>query len=222
MRYHVRLSTPHRVRQVQAESEKEMAHGTDSPPVPPQGEPVTALLRSGGGGRRAAFDRLVPIVYDTLRRIAHRALLNERRGHTLGTTALVHEAYARLAGLRRIEWRDRSHFFGVAAGAMRRILIDHAVARRAQKRGGSANPVPLDGVALFTDDRLDDVLAVHHALERLEAVDAAAVRIVECRVFLGMTIEETAEALGVSAATVKRHWVAARAWLTRELLPEGR
>jgi RNA polymerase sigma factor (TIGR02999 family) len=178
--------------------------------------PVTALLRHAGPDRRQTLDALVPIVYDTLRRIARQQLAGERGGHTLSATALAHEAYARLVGLTRIEWRDRAHFFAAAAGAMRRVLIDYAAARNTRKRnGGDAVEVDLDG--LVADEHLDDLLTVNHALTRLEQVHAGAARVVECRVFAGMTIEETAAALDVSPATVKRHWELARAWLVRDL-----
>jgi RNA polymerase sigma factor (TIGR02999 family) len=188
---------------------------------------VTALLQLATHGDAQAFDDLVPIVYDHLRRLAHRALRGERRGHTLNTTALAHEAYAKLAGLNRMQWQNRAHFFAVAAQSMRRILVDYAVARKARKRGGGWHAVALDQMpldraplthaALLSDDRLDEVLSVDAALTRLARIDARIVRIIECRVFMGMTIEETAEALELSPASVKRHWTTARAWLTREL-----
>jgi RNA polymerase sigma factor (TIGR02999 family) len=182
-----------------------------------QDRTVTALLQLVTHGDARAFDDLVPIVYDQLRRLAHRALRGERRDHTLNTTALAHEAYAKLAGLNRMQWQDRAHFFAVAAQAMRRILVDYAVARKAQKRGGGWHVVDLDQVALVSDDRLDEVLSVDAALTRLARIDSRVVRIIECRVFMGMTIDETADALELSAASVKRHWTTARAWLTREL-----
>lgn len=180
---------------------------------------VTALLRRAHVERREALDALVPIVYDTLRRIARQQLAGERRGHTLSATALAHEAYARLVGLTRIEWRDRAHFFAAAAGAMRRVLIDYAAARNAYKRGGGAVAAELDLEGIVSDDHLDDLLTVHDALTRLETIHAGAARVVECRVFAGMTIEETAAALDVSAATVKRHWELARVWLGMHLKP---
>ena len=178
--------------------------------------PVTALLRRASTDRRETLDALVPIVYDTLRRIARQQLAGERGAHTLSATALAHEAYVRLVGLTRIEWRDRAHFFAAAAGAMRRVLIDYAAARNTRKRnGGGAVDLDLDG--LVADEHLEDLLAVNHALARLERIHAGAARVVECRVFAGMTIEETAAALDVSPATVKRHWELARAWLIRDL-----
>jgi RNA polymerase sigma-70 factor (ECF subfamily) len=179
---------------------------------------VTALLHQARNGQREALDRLMPIVYATLRRLAAGALRSERRGHTLSPTALANEAYLKLVALERVEWNDRVHFFAVAAGAMRRILVNHANARNAQKRGGGAVAVDLDSVTLATDEALGDVLAINDALERLDAIAPDAVRVVECRVFMGMTIEETAQAMRLSPATVKRHWTAARAWLTRDLV----
>ena len=194
-----------------------------SPPGAGHGDgEVTALLRRAHVERREALDALVPIVYDTLRRIARQQLAGERRGHTLTATALAHEAYAKLVGLTRIEWRDRAHFFAAAAGAMRRVLIDYAAARNAHKRGAGAVAVELDLDGIVADDRLDDLLIVDDALTRLEAVHAGAARVVECRVFAGMTIEETAAALDISPATVKRHWELARVWLGMHLKPEER
>jgi len=178
---------------------------------------VTALLRRAHLERREALDALVPIVYDSLRRIARQQLAGERRAHTLSATALAHEAYARLVGLTRIEWRDRAHFFAAAAGAMRRVLIDYAAARNAHKRGAGAVAVDVDLDGIVADERLDDLLVVHDALTRLEAVHAGAARVVECRVFAGMTIEEAAAALDISPATVKRHWELARVWLGMHL-----
>ena len=182
---------------------------------------VTTLLHDAGRGQRAAFDRLFPMVYDSLRRLASSALRRERPGHTLSPTALANEVYMRLSALRRVAWQDRRHFFAVAARAMRRVLVNHAVARRAQKRGAGAKAVDIESVPLVTDDRLDDVLAVHEALERLQQIAPEAARVVECRIFMGLTIEETAAAMDLSTATVKRHWTAARAWLNRELIGKG-
>ncbi len=177
----------------------------------------TTLLRESRQGRREAFDRLMPLVYGSLRRLAANALRGERDGHTLTPTALANEAYLKLAALERIEWRDRAHFFAVAAGAMRRILVNHAEARRARKRGGGAAAVALEDAALVSEDRIEDLLAIDRALDRLQALSPAAARVVECRIFMGMTVEETAAAMDCSAASVKRHWTTARAWLTREL-----
>lgn len=183
---------------------------------------LTGLLHEAAHGPRAAFDRLFPVAYASLRRLAAGALRRERPGHTLSATALAHETYLKLAAIREITWQNRAHFFAVAARAMRRVLVNHALSKKAQKRGAGAKALDLDAVAVATDNRLDDVLAVHDALERLQRFAPAAARIVECRVFLGMTIDETAAAVNRSPATVKRQWTAARSWLTRELLPESR
>jgi RNA polymerase sigma factor (TIGR02999 family) len=183
---------------------------------------VTQLLEAAGAGDPAAMDQLFPLVYEELQRIAHRQLGMERTGHTLETSALVHEAYIKLAGLDRMEWRGRAHFFAAAAGAMRRILIDHAASRRALKRGGNRRRVPLEqanvaaGPAL-DNGSLDELLALDQALDRLRSLDPRQAKVVECRFFAGMSIEEVAEALDVSPMTVKRDWAAARAWLNREL-----
>jgi RNA polymerase sigma-70 factor, ECF subfamily len=161
---------------------------------------------------------LLPLVYGELKRIAARQLRNERPGHTLCTTALVHEAWLELSNLDRIAWQNRSHYLALAAQAMRRVLIDHAVAKRAQKRGGGQAPETLDGDPLvIVHDRAAELLDLDDALGRLSALDERQGRIVECRFFGGMSIEETAEALDVSPATVKREWALARAWLNREL-----
>lgn len=182
---------------------------------------VTRLLADLSAGRREALDRLLPVVYRELRAIAHNRLRGEREGHTLNTTALVHEAYLKLVDLNRIQWRDRAHFFGVAAGAMRRILIDYAEMKSAQKRGGGVADIPLDSAPPLSDARAEELLALNASLCRLEALDPRQTRIVECRFFAGMSIEETAEALGFSTATVKREWALARAWLNRELSAGG-
>lgn len=180
---------------------------------------VTKLLAAASAGDRRALDRVVPLVYDELRRVAHRQLAGERDGHTLDTGALVHEAYLKVAGLERLQWRDRAHFFAVAAGAMRRILIDYATRRRAAKRGGGARPMSLDRISVVVEERAEDLVALDEALERLRELDERQSRVVECRFFAGMGIDETAAALDVSPATVKRDWTMARAWLNRELAP---
>jgi len=159
------------------------------------------------------------LVYNELHQLAARKLRNEREGHTLSTTALVHEAWLELNKLNRIEWQNRAHFLAVAAQAMRRILIDYAVARRRDKRGGGREVVSLDeGDALaIAHERADELVALEEALARLQTINERQARIVECRFFGGMSIEETGEALDVSPATVKREWAIARAWLNREL-----
>ena len=164
------------------------------------------------------MQEIAPLVYDELRRIAARKLRDERTGHTLSATALVHEAWLELNKLDRIKWQNRSHYLAVAAQAMRRILIDYAVGRSRQKRGGGQAPIPLDGeVWAVAETRSEDLLALDEALERLAALNERQSRIVEYRFYGGMTVEETAEALSVSPATVKREWSTARAWLNREL-----
>ncbi len=184
-------------------------------------EHVTELLSAARGGDVPGFDELFPLVYDVLRRIAHRHLAGERSGHTLATTDLVHEAYLKLVRLDRIEWQGRAHFLAIAARAMRNILVDYALRRKAEKRGGGGARVTLEDDLAVQEASGSDVLAVHAALERLEAIDARQGRVVECRYFAGMSIEETAQALGVSPASVKRDWALARAWLNRELSAEG-
>ena len=181
------------------------------------GHDVTGLLQAWGGGDPAALDQLVPIVYDELHRQAQRYLRREAPGHTLQTTALVHEAYLRLVDQREARWQNRAQFFGVAAQAMRRILVDHARRHQAAKRGGSAVPVPLEEGEVAAAGSDVDLVALDDALTRLAALDPQQARVVELRYFTGLGIEETAEALGISPATVKREWAMARAWLKREL-----
>ena len=183
---------------------------------------VTRLLKELSGGNREALESLVPKVYEELRLIAQRHLRNEADGHTLNATALVHEAYVRIAKLDRIDWQDRAHFFAVASQAIRRVLVDYAVRRNAQKREGGFKRVELDRIDLgdapiIDDADLDGVIELNQALERLEALQPRHVRVVECRFFGGMNLDETALALGISKATVKRDWTLARAWLNREL-----
>jgi RNA polymerase sigma factor (TIGR02999 family) len=168
---------------------------------------------------RATMDALVPLLYDELRRIAHYRLRAEQTGHTLETTGLVHEAYLRLAGSERLELADRAHLLAVAAQAMRHVLIDSAVRRKAGKRGGGLATVSLDDVPVVDAARSDELLALDEALTRLGAIDRRQAKVVECRFFGGMSIEDTAAALDLSPATVKRDWALARAWLNRALRP---
>lgn len=165
------------------------------------------------------MEQMFLLVYTELRQLAARKLRSERDGHTLSTTALVHEAWIELNKLNRIQWQNRAHFLAVAAQAMRRILIDYAVARQRQKRGGAHEHVSLDeGDALaIAHERADDLVELEDALSRLQAIDERQARVVECRFYGGMSVEETAEALNVSPATVKREWAIARAWLNRKL-----
>jgi RNA polymerase sigma factor (TIGR02999 family) len=164
------------------------------------------------------MDDLFTLVYAELRRLAGRQMRGERSGHTLCTTALVHEAWVELAKLDRIRWQSRSHFLALAAQAMRRVLIDYAVARRSEKRGGGRTPELLENDAFATvTERPDDFIALDEALQRLATLNERHARIVECRFYGGMSIEETADVLGISPATIKREWALARAWLNREL-----
>ena len=179
-------------------------------------EAITELLLAVRGGDSGARDRLYAAVYDDLRRIAHRQLQGERTDHTLGTTGLVHEAYMRLVDLDRMEWQDRGQFFRAAAGAMRRILVDYARKHRAARRGGGVSPGFLDDNAPAAE-RSDMLVALDEALERLARLSERLSQVVECRFFGGLTEEETAEALGVTARTVERDWAKARAWLYLEL-----
>jgi RNA polymerase sigma-70 factor, ECF subfamily len=187
-------------------------------PSPGDRAEVTALIQMWSSGDEDALDRLIPLVYDQLRAVAHGRLRSERTGNTLQTTALVHEAYARLAGA-ELNLRDRAHFFAVAARTMRRVLVDASRARLAGKRGGGAEVVPLGAAALELADGSDaeNVLELHEALERLEAQDPRKAKVIEAHVFAGMTRDEIAEALGVSTPTVDRDLRMARAWLAREL-----
>jgi RNA polymerase sigma factor (TIGR02999 family) len=200
-----------------------MDRPTRTPPSPPPldaaAPDVTGLLLAWGHGDASAADELMPAVYDELRRQAERAMRREGDEHTLQPTALVHESYLRLIDQRRVAWRNRAHFFAIASTVMRRILVDHARARLTAKRGGGIAPITLAGVQDGGGDGAEevDLLALHEALERLAALDPEQARLVELRYFGGLTIEETAGALGVSAATVKREWALARAWLRREL-----
>jgi RNA polymerase sigma-70 factor (ECF subfamily) len=182
----------------------------------PAAPDVTTLLRAWSDGDRTALDRLLPVVYRELHRQAERYMRAQPDGHTLQTTALVHEAYLRLAIRDNPDWNGRAHFFGVAAKAMRSILVDHARARSTAKRGGGANPVTLTNLE-DTDGQELDVLDLDDALVRLAELDPRKGSLVELRYFAGLSIEEAAESMGISPATAKREWRLARAWLRREL-----
>jgi len=181
----------------------------------PASENVTQLLLAWGRGDEVARDRLIPLVYDTLRRIARRHLRRERTGHTLETAALINEAYLRLID-QSVSWQSRAHFFGIAARLMRQLLVDHARARQRLKRGGDLEHVSLTAAAEIAPERTVDLLALDEALATLAEVDPQRSRIVELRFFGGLTIEETAQVMGVSTPTVERGWRAARAWLQTE------
>ncbi len=180
---------------------------------------VTTLLVQLKNGNRDAQSRLIPLVYAELRRLAGVYMRRERSGHTLQATALVHEAYLRLAGHEGISWQNRAHFFGVAANIMRRILVDHARAKQAKKRGGSGQKVSFDEAVLIQREAPQQFLALDEALERLAKRDPRQSRIVELRFFGGLSDEETAEVLGISVRTVMRDWKVARAWLYQQLNP---
>lgn len=178
---------------------------------------ITDLLLAWRAGDRRALDALLPLVYEELRHIAHRQLGRERPEHTLGTTALVHEAYLKLVDQTRAQWTDRAHFFAVAARAMRRILVDYARRHRALKRGGPLVRVSLGDATALAEQRSDVLLALDEALGRLAELDERLSRVVECRFFAGLSEEETAEALDVTARTVRRDWVKAKGWLQAAL-----
>ncbi len=203
-------------------------------------QPVTKLLASWRGGNEAALGELTGLVYQELRSLAQRHLRRERSNHTIQRTALVHEAFVRLVNQQSVDWQSRAHFFGLASNLMRRILVDHARARLASKRGGGVEAVSLDEITGPADpedsgatgpryaepgkvdgETDEDVAAIDEALTRLSALDERQARIVEMRYFGGLTIEETAAALDISDATVKREWTLARAWLRRELSKGG-
>lgn len=179
--------------------------------------PVTQLLVRWRGGDREAFDALIPLVYDELRRIAQRYLNAERPGHTLQSTALVNEAYMRMVAQDLPQWQNRAHFFSVAAQIMRQILVDHARNRRASKRGGSLCKLALDDAAEQPQQRDLDIIALDDALKTLAEMDPQQSRVVELKFFAGLSIEDTSEVLGISPSTVKRDWNTARVWLYREL-----
>ena len=178
---------------------------------------VTQLLVSWGRGDKSALDEMTPLLYEELRRVARRFLAVERADHTLEPTALVHEAYLRLVYQRQVDWRNRAQFLGLAASMMRRILINHAQAHHAAKRGGYAGKVTLnDALGVFTQPHLD-VLELNRSLEELGRLDGQQARVVELRYFGGLSIDETAEVLGISPATVKREWGTARLWLLQQM-----
>lgn len=189
----------------------------DSPAPKPGKAEITQLLVRAGQGDAQATDELFPIVYDELRSIAAKFLQNEGRAQTLQATALVHEAYIRLVSPEHTEWEGRAHFFGAAARAIRRILIDHARHRGRLKRGGAANRIPLDEALTVTADPEVDFIGLDEALTKLSSIDEQKARVVELRFFAGLTVEQTALALGVSQSTVARDWQFARVWLSREL-----
>jgi RNA polymerase sigma-70 factor (ECF subfamily) len=178
---------------------------------------VTRLLSDWSNGDRRALDELLPLVYEELRHLANAYLRRERDGHTLQSTALVHEAFLRLVNQHDVQWQGRAHFFGIAAQMIRRILVDHARAQRAAKRGAGAVRLELDEALAVAQQRDLDLIALDDALERLATMDQRQSRIVELRFFAGLSVEDTADVMGISTATVKREWSSARAWLFREV-----
>jgi len=178
---------------------------------------ATQLLIDLSGGDTAALEKLTPLIYDELHRLAHRFLRRERGGHTLQTTALVNEAYLRLVDQRNLRWQNRAHFFAIAAQLMRRILIDYARRRQYAKRGSGAPHVSLDEAAVLSEERAADLIALDEALDNLASIDPQQSRVVTLRFFGGLTVEETAEVLKLSHDMVKREWSTAKAWLYREM-----
>lgn len=183
---------------------------------------VTQLLVAWGNGDQSARDQLLPLVYDELRRLAHRYMSRERSGHTLQTSALVHEAFLRMVDQREVHWQNRAHFFGIAGELMRRILVDHARSRQSAKRGGDARHVPMEEEAIVSPERAADIIALDEALSVLTTIDSRKSRIVELRFFAGLSIEETAEVLAVSPGTVMRDWTLAKAWLRKEMTTDAK
>ncbi|HEY6120779.1 MAG TPA: sigma-70 family RNA polymerase sigma factor [Pyrinomonadaceae bacterium] len=184
-------------------------------------EGVTQLLIAWSDGNQAALDKLMPLVYEELRRLAHNYMRRENPGHTLQTTALVNEAYFRLVDQKRVHWRNRSHFFAISAQLMRRILVDHARSHQYVKRGGGAHKVSLDEVAVVAQGQAAQLIALDDALVELAAIDERKSNIVELRFFGGLNVEETAEALKISPRTVMREWSMAKAWLYRTINHEA-
>jgi RNA polymerase sigma factor (TIGR02999 family) len=183
---------------------------------------VTQLLVDWSNGNQAALDKLMPLVYDELHRLAHQYMNRERPGHTLQTSGLVNEAYLRLFDQREVHWQNRAHFFGIAAQLMRRILVDYARSRHYAKRGGDARQVSFDEAVLVSPERATEVVALDDALKRLAVIDERKSQIVEFRFFGGLSIEETAEVLKVSPGTIMRDWTLAKAWLRKEMIGDNR
>ncbi len=190
-------------------------------PTEPDSTNVTLLLKRYSNGDQEALAELIPQIYDELRRLASFYLQGERVDHTLQTTALVHEAYLRLVDQKQVEWSNRSHFFGVAAQMMRRILVDHARKHASLKRGGSFARISLEQAAVFSRERPRELIVVDELLTRLASLDPQGSRIVELRFFAGLSLEETAEVTGLSTAKVRREWGAAKAWFAREMSKLG-
>ena len=184
----------------------------------PQSEEITAMLHDWSDGNEEALEALLPLVYNELHRQAARFLRRERAGHTLQATALIHETYLKLIDQRKVNWQNRAHFFGIAAQSMRRILVDYAKARHREKRGGAGENLPLEAATLaVSGEKSIDLEALDEALTRLAELDERQARVVELRYFSGLSLEETAEVLHISLATVKSDWKWAKAWLYKEI-----
>src|SRR5438128_2501059 len=183
----------------------------------PSTHEVSELLIEWSNGDKAALDKLMPLIHEELRRLAHHDMSHERPGHTLQTSALVNEAYLRLVNRKGVHWQNRAHFFAIAAQLMRSILVDHARGHAYAKRGGGARKIELDEAMVVSQERAAEVVALDDVLKKLAHIDPQQSRIVELRFFGGLTIEETAEVLALSPATIKREWSTARAWLYHEL-----
>jgi len=182
---------------------------------------ITTLLQAHASGDEHALDELIPLVYNEMHNMAQGRLIGERPDHTYSATALVHEAYLKLVDFNRIDWQNRNHFFAIASQIMRNILVDYAVKQNAQKRGGNRNKVTLGEKHMKWELNLEEIISIDQALKKLEKLDERQSKVVECRFFGGLTIEETANTLGISEPTVSRDWKMARAWLNRELGAEG-
>ncbi len=178
---------------------------------------ITKLLKAHSSGDENALDELMPLVYDKMYNMARYRMLGEKNNHTLSTTGLLHEAYLKLVKFDRVTWENRAHFFGMASQIMRNILVDYAVKKKAQKRGGEWKRVTMGKGEIAIEMDLHNILSIHQALEQLSKVDNRQVRVVECRFFGGLTLKETAQALNISTATVSRDWKMAKAWLNREI-----
>ena len=186
------------------------------------GHEVTGLLRAWSGGDEAALEKLIPLVYEELRRAARRYMAGERTDHTLQTTALINEAYLRLVDVRHVEWQNRAQFFGICANLMRRILVDSARTRGSHKRGGNAARLPLDEALIVSSEPRADLIALDEALKQLAAIDERKSRVVELRFFGGLSVRETAEVMKISDETVNRDWRTAKAWLLSQFKKKAR
>ncbi len=181
---------------------------------------ITVLLQAHAAGNPDAMNRLIPLVYDEMHKMARGRLVGERPDHTLNSTALVHEAYLKLLDFNRIDWQGKNHFYAIASQVMRNLLVDYAVKQNAEKRGGKNYKVTLKNSHVTEETDLDEIISIDIALKKLEEIDERQAKVIECRFFGGLTIEEAAKALGISEPTANRDWKMARAWLNRELNSE--